>query len=216
VLRVRRVVFLLLVLVVATQCVKKQDTQVSQTPSPTSTAAASPQSSTAATGSTPQAAAPCSAGANATLAVTEGPYFKAGSPEKTSLIESGMKGTKLVISGYVLNTNCQPISKAKLDWWHADADGDYDNSGYRLRGHELTDSSGAYKLETIVAGLYTGRTRHIHVKVEPPGGRILTTQLFFPGEAQNDSDGIFREELLMSVQQTSDGESGRFDFIVQV
>ncbi len=158
--------------------------------------------------------ASCKSPAPLTMAVTEGPYFKAGSPEKTSLIEAGMRGTKLVLSGYVFTTDCKPVVHALLDFWQADANGQYDNSGYTLRGHQLTDSTGHYQLTTIAPGLYTGRTEHIHVKVQAPGGPVLTTQLFFPGVAQNQSDGIFNPSLLMSIQNNSDGETAVFNFVI--
>src|SRR5438309_7854993 len=75
---------------------------------------------------------------------TEGPYFKPGSPARTSLIESGMTGTWLLLSGRVLTLACAPVAGATLDFWQADAGGTYDNSGYRLRGHQLTDAAGRY------------------------------------------------------------------------
>jgi len=52
------------------------------------------------------------------------------------------------------------------------------------------------------------------VKVQAAGGPILTTQLYFPGEARNDSDGIFSPELLMQTQQTNNGQLAMFNFIL--
>ncbi len=150
----------------------------------------------------------------ATPSQTEGPFFKPNSPERTSLRESGLSGTPLTVTGYVLSTTCQPIAHALLDFWQADNNGNYDNAGFRLRGHQYTDKQGRYSLDTIVPGEYPGRTRHIHVKVEVPGRPVLTTQLYFPGEARNDSDGIFSPELLMHVQQTNNGQLAMFNFII--
>ena len=99
---------------------------------------------------------------------TEGPYFKASSPLRASLLEPGMSGARLVVEGVVLTTACAPIPGAIVDFWQADDRGQYDNAGYRLRGHQLTDGAGRYRLETIVPGLYPGRTRHIHVTVAAP------------------------------------------------
>ena len=150
----------------------------------------------------------------ATLSQTEGPFYKPNSPERTSLREPGISGTPLTVTGYVLSTTCQPIAHALLDFWQADGSGNYDNTGFRLRGHQYTDNHGRYSLNTIVPGEYPGRTRHIHVKVEAPGRPVLTTQLYFPGEARNDSDGIFSPELLMHVQQTTNGQLATFNFII--
>ena len=156
----------------------------------------------------------CAKPAALTPAVTEGPYFKANSPERSSLLDVGVTGTKLTLTGYVLTANCQPVAHALLDFWQANAQGQYDNSGYTLRGHQYTDANGYYHLETIVPGLYPGRTEHIHVKVEAQGGSILTTQLFFPGTSENQSDSIYDKKLLMGMKSTAAGEQGSYNFII--
>jgi protocatechuate 3,4-dioxygenase beta subunit len=155
-----------------------------------------------------------SAAANSTPELTEGPYYKSGSPETASLYQDGMPGTKIVISGYVYTVDCKPIPNALLDFWQADANGNYDNNGYTLRGHQFTDANGRYQLTTVVPGLYPGRTEHIHVKVQAPNGTLITTQLFFPGVSQNDADGIYNQALLLNIQESSDGLQGQFNFVV--
>jgi protocatechuate 3,4-dioxygenase beta subunit len=147
--------------------------------------------------------------------MTEGPFFTPRSPLRSSLLEPGMAGTRIVLTGRVFARNCRPMSGALLDVWHADDAGVYDNEGYRLRGHQFTDADGRYRMETIVPGLYPGRTRHYHLKVQAPKGRVLTTQLFFPGEARNARDGIFDPALLLAVNDTKDGRQGRFNFVLQ-
>lgn len=151
-----------------------------------------------------------------TPAQTEGPYFKSSSPQRTSMVEAGVTGTLLTITGRVLTTACRPIASAKLDFWQADNSGAYDNSGFRLRGHQFADADGRFTLQTIVPGLYPGRTRHIHVKVQAPGRSVLTTQLYFPGESRNVSDGIYNPALLMAVQEASGARTGTFDFVLAV
>jgi hypothetical protein len=96
-----------------------------------------------------------------------------------------------------------------VDLWHADDKGEYDNIGFRYRGHVITGSDGAFRFRTIVPALYSGRTRHYHVKVQPPGSRLLTTQLYFPNEPANLRDGLFQRELLMQVADAGDGLVGR-------
>jgi protocatechuate 3,4-dioxygenase beta subunit len=156
----------------------------------------------------------CTPGSPATVAQTEGPYYKANPPQRASLLEPGVGGTRLVVTGFVFTTDCKPVEGARVDFWQADDQGRYDNSGYRLRGYQLTDGTGRYQLETVVPGLYPGRTRHIHVKVQAPNGPMLTTQLYFPDEPGNAGDRIFDERLVMAVQEGANGELGTFDFIV--
>jgi protocatechuate 3,4-dioxygenase beta subunit len=153
----------------------------------------------------------CDDGDEPTSEQTEGPFFTPDSPERKSLFEPGLEGTPLVLTGVVLATDCTPVSGALLDFWHADAGGEYDNEGYRLRGHQFADARGRYRLETIEPGLYTGRTRHIHVKAQAPEGPILTTQLYFPGEPGNADDSIFDPTLVMDIPEAG---AARFDFVL--
>jgi protocatechuate 3,4-dioxygenase beta subunit len=149
-----------------------------------------------------------------TPAQTPGPFFKPRSPERRSLLEPGLQGTRIVLEGSVRSTKCRPVQGALVDFWQADTRGGYDNDGFRLRGHQFTDGDGRYRLETIVPGLYPGRTRHFHVRVQAPNRSILTTQLYFPGEAENHRDGIFNPKLVMALRDASGGKAGNFDFVV--
>src|SRR3954447_4083949 len=79
-----------------------------------------------------------------TPAQTEGPYFKRDSPERWSLLETDTAGTRLVITGRVLDRFAQPQAAALLDFWQADDAGNYDNVTFRLRGHQFTDDNGVY------------------------------------------------------------------------
>ena len=149
-----------------------------------------------------------------TLRQTEGPFFKPSSPERVELIDAGMPGQPIELVGFVLSRACQPLPGALLDFWQADHKGQYDNSGFSLRGHQFSDAEGRYRLRSIVPGAYVGRTRHIHVKVQPRDGRLLTTQLYFPGEPKNRSDGLFRSELLVRTTKNAGLLAGRFDFVL--
>ena len=94
-------------------------------------------------------------------------------------------------------------------------DSEYDNVGYRLRGRQYADAQGDYRLETVLPGLYTGRTMHIHVKVSQPGGRVLTTQIYFNGVAPNQSDRIFTPSLATTLTDAPDGsKQATFDFVL--
>lgn len=145
---------------------------------------------------------------------TEGPYFKAESPERTNLAAEGAEGKPLILKGTVRGTDGAPVPKALLDFWHADAKGDYDNEGFTFRGHLFTGEDGAFTLKTIVPGKYPGRTVHIHVRAQRPEGKILTTQLYFPGVPENDKDGIFNKALLLTTEEKDGVTHGRFGFVL--
>ncbi len=146
-----------------------------------------------------------------TPATAEGAHYLPNTPERTALREAGMAGEALLITGYVLDANCAPIPGAWLDFWQADADGVYDRSSFRLRGHQFSDADGRFRLDTILPGPADGRPRHVYVKVQAPGGPVLTTQLFFPDDPANTTDADFRPELLLT--QTGDGTAA-FDFVI--
>lgn len=137
----------------------------------------------------------------------EGPYYTPNTPERNSLLEEGMEGEMFILIGHVLDENCQPIPSAWLDFWQADTNGDYDNVGYTLRGHQFTDSQGRYYLETVLPGLYNSRPiEHIHVKVQAPNRAILTTQLYFPSQPV--------ESLTVELTPMQGYSLGIFNFVV--
>lgn len=143
-------------------------------------------------------------------AQTEGPYYTRGTPQKANF-RADARGEPIALDGQVLDAQCRPLPGAWLDFWHADADGAYDDSGFRLRGHQFADATGRYRLETILPALYPGRARHIHVKLRAHGSaRIFTTQVYFPGDSGNARDRLVRPEL---IAQRS-GAMYRLDFVL--
>jgi protocatechuate 3,4-dioxygenase beta subunit len=158
----------------------------------------------------------CHDGDASTLRQTEGPYFKPSSPERADLVEPNSKARLVELRGQVLTRSCRPVPRALIDLWHADEHGAYDNAGFRYRGHLFTDAEGRYRFRTILPALYTGRTRHYHVKVQAPQQGVLTTQLYFPNEPMNRRDGLFRRELVMRMAEAGDDLSARFDFVLDM
>lgn len=157
----------------------------------------------------------CTAPAALTPASTEGPYYSPNPPEDSNLADD-LPGTRLLLTGYVLDPNCQPIAGARVDFWQANSTGVYDNSGYTLRGYQRTATDGSYRLDTVIPGQYPGRTEHIHVKVQAPGGPELTSQLYFPESTANRGDRIFVPELQVQIVSEEGGlVTARFDFVVQ-
>ncbi len=148
-----------------------------------------------------------------TRTATEGPFYAQNPPEKRNF-RTEQAGLPVTLIGHVLSTSCQPIADAIVDLWHADAHGRYDHHGFNMRGYQRTDAQGRYYFDTIRPAEYAGRTPHYHVKITPPDGRTLTTQLYFPNEPRNELDHLFDSALLMDMHSASDGEIGRFDFVL--
>lgn len=146
----------------------------------------------------------------------EGPFFLAGSPERTDL-RGELPGFPLLLSGVVYDTACEPLTGALVDFWQADETGAYDRTGSTFRGHQFTSDSGAYTLSSIIPGRYLNgsvyRPAHLHVKVIA-AGHTLTTQLYFPDDPFNEDDAFFLPELVVRVEEAGDLLVAHFDFYV--
>lgn len=127
--------------------------------------------------------------------------FKPGAPRRTSLLETGVSGPRLELTGTLAGLKCGPIKDAVLDFWHADASGAYDVSGYRFRGSQVTDAAGRFRLTTTMPGASGGRARHLSVRVALMKANtptpVLWTELFFADDPRNTRDQRYRPELTM-------------------
>jgi protocatechuate 3,4-dioxygenase beta subunit len=110
-----------------------------------------------------------------------GPFYTPNAPERSSV------GKGYLLQGVVKSArNCAGIPGAKIEFWLAGPDGNYDDAH---RATVLTDKAGAYRFESNFPPKYTFRPPHIHVKVTAPGFRDLVTQ-HYPqkGEKQGTFD----------------------------
>jgi protocatechuate 3,4-dioxygenase beta subunit len=146
----------------------------------------------------------------------EGPYYKVGSPHRATLIEPGISGIPLVLTGQVLNERGKPIPGAVLDFWQSDDRGNYDMLGDILRGHVFTDQDGRYSIETIVPACYEPRqARHIHVKLQGVG-RPYTTQLYFSDDENRVKDSYYMRELEVQMEDLPGGsKKGTYNFVIR-
>jgi protocatechuate 3,4-dioxygenase beta subunit len=146
------------------------------------------------------------------------------------------QGDIIEITGRVLNLQGEPVPRATLTIWQANAFGRYAhandqnsapldpnfNGCTRLR----SDERGAYALRTIKPGSYPaadGWTRppHIHFEIEGQFERLVT-QMYFPGEALNALDRALmsspRPDLLIvrphSSPQPSSCLASNFDIVL--
>ncbi|MFT4525407.1 MAG: protocatechuate 3,4-dioxygenase beta subunit [Bacteroidia bacterium] len=125
----------------------------------------------------------------------EGPFYTNNPPTivNNQLAEANEAGTRIIISGVVRTLDCSEIIPDTIvDVWHANDPGQYDNSGFNLRGKMLSNAQGFYMFETIYPGKYLNgpvfRPSHIHFKITPPGFSTITTQLYFEGDIDLTTD----------------------------
>lgn len=116
-----------------------------------------------------------------------GPFYVPNAPDRATT------GRGLTVSGRVRGTPaCAPLSGAKIEWWSANARGDYDDAH---RATQVTDSEGRYRYETDFPGRYPGRPPHVHLRVSALGHRTLVTQLYpNPGDTTLDVDLVLGKE----------------------
>ena len=123
----------------------------------------------------------------------EGPFYLDPRLVRAQIAD-GRPGVPLRVDLRVIDgATCKPSERARVDIWHADAQGIY--SGYEgqgdkqdlstvgqtfLRGTQFTDSKGAVSFKTIYPGWYEGRATHIHFKVLLKDRNVLTGQMYFP------------------------------------
>ena len=150
-----------------------------------------------------------------TPAVPPQPAFVSTAPARTSLIDQGMTGPRVVVTGHVIGLKCGRIKGARVDVWQAGPKGE-NPPAPMLRGHQITDAEGRYRLETIRPGVPAGRARHLSARVEPPGKPALTTVLFFPGDPANEKDKTFQPQLVMREVAGAGPGSYAFDFILDL
>jgi protocatechuate 3,4-dioxygenase beta subunit len=132
---------------------------------------------------------------------TEGPFFVDDAPDRSDIRSDARSGDtrpgmplRLKFQVSQLNAAaCTPLSGARIDVWHCDADGRYSEMrGFGssapagqpfLRGYQLTDPAGAAQFVTIYPGAYGGRAVHVHFKIRTRDatGRAsdFTSQLYF-------------------------------------
>lgn len=144
-----------------------------------------------------------------------GPYYRDGAPFRAKISPPHEPGDTLVIKGRVWSFDeKRPLRSAKIDVWHANADGIYDNedkknplgkNDFRNRARLYCDDNGYYEFETVRPGPYRRRgmwrAAHIHFLVAFPGYIPVVTQLFFKGGAHHNEDHFIKDTLIIKLRE---------------
>ena len=142
------------------------------------------------------------------------------------------KGTPLGLSGRVLRTDGQPLSKAKVELWQCDVNGRYhhvggsgDGNDPNFQGYGVveTDAQGRFAFRTIRPVPYGGRPPHLHFKLAHRGARPLTTQIYPKGESAERFSGFglsgrdarSRLEFVLAGGRESNSFESTYDFVLR-
>jgi len=151
-------------------------------------------------------------------------------------------GQAVYVKGIVADKNCNPIPNANIIIWQASHSGRYNHNGddantdfrhpetgelirrkidpsFQYWGRTQSNELGEYQFKTVVPGFYPAslqdkwyRPPHIHFLVSATGFQQLVTQLYFSGEALNDSDWISKlneKDYLLQSPDLSEEERNR-------
>ncbi|MEU5403568.1 catechol 1,2-dioxygenase [Streptomyces sp. NPDC005963] len=175
----------------------------------------------------------------------EGPYYVPGSPSfngsATLPMRADEPGTPLLFQGMVTSVDGTPLPGARIEIWHADADGFYSQFApglpeWNLRGTVVADELGGFAISTVepapyqiptdgscgrliaAAGWHAWRPAHLHLKVSAPGHQLITTQLYFRGTSHvaDDIASAVKPELILAPVASGDGEGREvtYDFVL--
>ena len=125
-----------------------------------------------------------------------GPYYRPGSPVRNNLVLKDEPGDPVELSGIIRHKDCTtPYKNAKIELWHCDGSGVYDNTSedYRYRGTAYSDENGHYSFNTILPVPYdigngNSRPAHFHLMITAAGYQSLVTQLYFHGDPHISTD----------------------------
>jgi protocatechuate 3,4-dioxygenase, beta subunit len=148
------------------------------------------------------------------------------------------QGQLIYVSGRVLARSGEPVSRACIDIWQANAAGKYRHPSdtnpapldpnFKGFARITTDAAGRYSFRTIKPGSYPTpegdvRPPHIHLTIEGRFDRLVT-QLYFAGEAGNLTDRWLNaaphpERLIITLHQPasylqSDALLASFDIVL--
>ena len=153
----------------------------------------------------------------ATPNTVAGPFYRADVPMMplgASISRDG-KGEPLEVRGSVTALGGAGIGGAKVEVWHANSDGVYENQEpdrqpeFNLRGCFRADAEGSFRFATVkprgyalpsdgpvgrlmtMLGLGLERPAHIHFRVSADGYETLTTHVFDRADPAIDRDAIF-------------------------
>ncbi len=146
-----------------------------------------------------------------------GPFYRPESPVRNTLLVKGEGGVPIELYGIIRHNDCRsPYKNAKVELWHCDNDGVYDNTTeeFRYRGTTHTDDDGSYSFNTILPVPYDAgggliRPAHFHLMITAKGYQSFVTQLYFTGDKNliNDPSAASptAERRILKVENLNDG-----------
>ncbi|MDF1792603.1 MAG: hypothetical protein P1U88_11870 [Thalassobaculaceae bacterium] len=142
-----------------------------------------------------------------------GEYFLEGAPERVNLADDDPGGVTVELFGSVFDSHCHPVIGARIDIWQSDHFGQYDEEGFKLRGHQVTGPSGTYCFVTVIPAPHDDDPPHFHTRVIGPAGKRLTTNVYLPSDGKG-GGGKVDPSLIAISDAWGEIRRVRFDFVL--
>ena len=131
---------------------------------------------------------------SATSGQTIGPFWHLiEHPEWADLTRFGATGTRIMLSGSLLDGDGAPVTDAAVELWQSDPPADDRFPGF---GRARTDERGEFRFTTVKPGAVAGRGNvlqapHFEIALHARGLlKGLVTRAYFAGEPLNDTDPL--------------------------
>ncbi len=131
---------------------------------------------------------------SATASQTIGPFWHLiEHPEWADLTRFGATGTRIALSGSVIDGDGNPVTDAAVELWQADPPAGENFPGF---GRSRTDDRGEFHFTTVKPGPVPGRGNvqqapHLAIALHARGLlKALVTRAYFAGEPLNDTDPL--------------------------
>ncbi len=171
-----------------------------------------------------------------------GPFYRSDAPDLplgADLCRDG-RGERLAVSGRVADLSGRPVPGARVEVWHANPDGLYENQApesqpeFNLRGRLAADGQGRFHFLTVrpgptrlpgdgpvgrlmeALGLGLGRPAHLQFRVTAPGLAPLVTHVFDRADPLVARDPLFgvKPALLADFRPAGDGLALDLSFVL--
>jgi hydroxyquinol 1,2-dioxygenase len=156
-------------------------------------------------------------GQTETTANMMGPFWRQGSPEMangSSIVRTPTPGMPIFVNAWVRDSQGRPVAGARVDVWHASADGFYENQDpgqgdMNLRGSFTTDTAGHIAFRSVkptgypiplsgpvgallrAQGRHNMRPAHVHFMIWKPGFKTQFSQVYSSDDPHLESDVQF-------------------------
>jgi protocatechuate 3,4-dioxygenase alpha subunit len=156
-----------------------------------------------------------------TASQTAGPFFRGAlhRPDWEDLT-AHLDGTRITITGRVLDADGTGVFDAMLEIWQADAQGRYADGTMRGFGRICTGENGDFTIATVLPGAVEGQAPHLNLSLFARGllKRLVTRIYFADRERENAGDPVLGQvpQARRDTMLAKPGSSGQYRYDIRL